>query len=117
MKCFYCGLPMKGRHDSKKKFYKLLGIERGGYRSGKMIRYCIQSREHLVQRQFGGTNRRENIVYAHAYCNSSRGDKEVLEHLRDTVVAILDNTHPLSALKTPTRCWYLDSKEGIGHEK
>ena len=92
---------MKNRAHSNAEFYKMLGINKGDFRSRKLIRYCKKTKEHLVKKQWGGTNAAENIVYAHLYCNSHRGDKEVLEHLRDTVIAVLDGTHPLSAIKNP----------------
>lgn len=107
MNCYYCGLKMKTANDKKSDFYKLLKIKKGEPRSKKLYRYAEISDEHLVKKSDGGTNKKSNIVKAHRWCNSSRGDKTPQEHKEFINYLLRTELHPLISLKetheTPCR--------------
>ncbi|MBJ8440011.1 HNH endonuclease [Acinetobacter junii] len=63
-RCFYCNQPMWSRNP--KKFCNRYGITEI---SAQLLK-CTA--EHVVARQDGGTNQKENIVAACLYCNRTR---------------------------------------------
>lgn len=44
-------------------------------RAGRDRDPLSRSRDHLIPKSAGGTNLRANILFAHAACNSDRGNK------------------------------------------
>jgi 5-methylcytosine-specific restriction endonuclease McrA len=70
-RCYYCGVPMwSGRADE---FAGNYGIRES------QVKHFRCTAEHLIARQDGGTDDRENIVAACLYCNLTR--HQVLEAL------------------------------------
>lgn len=106
-KCYYCGLRMFGS-TPRSKVLSVLGVAPGSERSRKLIRYSKRTREHLVRKADGGSGLLGNVVLAHLYCNSCRGETPVDNHIEAMKSAVSDGTHPLSGLKTE-----INKKTGI----
>lgn len=76
----------------------MLGIKRGDPKSRKLLRYMKKTDEHLIRVVDGGLNTRGNLVAAHMWCNSTRGDRSVKAHKEFINQTLEDGSHPLSAL-------------------
>ena len=63
-RCFYCDAPMWDREPAQ--FMNRYRVSR---REAELLQ-CTA--EHLTARQDGGSNTRQNIVAAHAFCNRHR---------------------------------------------
>ena len=64
----------------------------------KLVRHSRRTREHLIRRADGGLGLQGNIVYAHAFCNSSRGERPTHIHKKYMLKRVEEETHPLSKL-------------------
>jgi hypothetical protein len=98
-KCFYCGLPMRNANVTKAECLSWLGVVRGQYRTALLLRYMRETEEHLLKRADGGTDARSNIVLAHQYCNSSRGDRTPEQHKKWIGKLLAEGAHPLGRLR------------------
>lgn len=97
--CCYCGLPMKKRGGPSKDLIDFYLQQTGGrYRLRKFIRHATSTKEHLVRKADGGTDARNNLEYAHAYCNSMRGETSVENHREAMIAAVSAGKHPLALL-------------------
>lgn len=96
--CFYCDLPMRKRGQEKMIFKNALSTN-GNENIKRLLRYCLMTKEHLVKKEDGGSNHKSNIVYAHAYCNSSRLDRTVENHKEIIMAMVSGGYHPLTQLK------------------
>jgi len=83
---------------TNKEAMKLLGIAKGQHGYKRLLRYMRSTEEHLVRRCEGESNSKSNLVVAHMYCNSSRGDLTVQKHKELTMEKIKGGYHPLSVL-------------------
>lgn len=81
----------------------------------RFLRYTLQTREHLIKRCDGGKGGK-NIVLAHLYCNTVRGDAAPEDHKIRMLAMINDGTHPMarllqpSATVKPERGFYIERK-------
>lgn len=96
--CFYCGLPMKDANMTNAEAMQMLQISKGDHGYKRLLRYMRKTTEHLVKRCDGGGNQKSNLVQAHAYCNSSRGNATVCQHKEMIVAKLNGGYHPLSVL-------------------
>lgn len=95
-KCYYCGLPMRDMRAPKEYFRQAFGLEKGVF-GKKSMRFAVMTDEHLIKREHGG-GRGGNIVKAHMFCNSSRGDRKPSEHKKWIEDLLKRGEHPLRAL-------------------
>jgi hypothetical protein len=95
-KCFYCGLEMFPHHTPHKEIRKYFGVEEGAPYTRKLIKYARMTKEHLIRKADGGTSVSTNIVYAHAYCNTTRQNQSVTEHKEAIQNAVANGWHPLT---------------------
>lgn len=98
-KCFYCGLPMRNGDVTKAECLSWLSLQQGQPHSTQLLRYMLETKEHLLTRSDGGSDSPSNIVLAHQYCNSSRGDRTAEQHKRWIRQLLAEGGHPLGQLR------------------
>lgn len=102
-KCFYCGLPMRNLDVTRAECLSWLGIVPGQPSSTVVFRYMQETKEHLLQRALGGTDHASNIVLAHNYCNTTRGDRTPEQHKKWIKQLVADGDHPLAPMRDVTK--------------
>lgn len=97
--CYYCDLPMMRRglerEGAKREWMEKHGFEPGFIGERSFCRASKETIEHLTKKADGGRNNPDNLVLAHQFCNSHRGDHTPAEH-KERMKAEIEN--PLSPL-------------------
>lgn len=76
--CYYC--TRESWHHEFETIESFAGRHKIG--TADVRKFRLATREHLIKRQDGGTNQAFNVVMACAWCNSNRGDRSVLAHVK-----------------------------------
>ena len=99
-RCFYCGLPMRPSWETEVSFLKSCGVE-----PNEQIKdgYTAQTVEHLRRLTDGGGWEKENLVYSHGFCNSTRQHRSPDEQKARIKTMLEEGTHPLLPLKNRER--------------
>jgi HNH endonuclease len=90
---------MRNCNVTREECLSWLGLRQGQPHSALLMRYMRETKEHLLKRSDGGSDSGSNIVLAHQYCNSSRGDRSPQQHRAWIRQLLAEGGHPLGQLR------------------